>query len=152
ALALSIDADGKVVEATVVGSAGEAFDAAAVEAAQKLEFEPAEIDGKPAPVRIQYRYDFAIEPAVATVPKTADFGGVVRDRATGQPLAGVTIGLDNETTKTDEGGRFRFPEAEPGVHTVTISGKDFTPVGTEETLAAGHKYDATYDVDVPKEP
>src|SRR5262249_17478207 len=94
ALALAIDADGKVVEATVVGSAGEACDAAAVEAAKQLEFEPAEIDGKPAPVKIQYRYDFALEPAAAAVPKTADFGGVVRDRNTGRPLSGVTVGLD----------------------------------------------------------
>lgn len=151
ALALSIDADGKVVDAVVVGSAGDAFDAAAVSAARQLEFEPAEIDGVPSPVRIQYRYDFELKPVVV-VPKTADFGGVVRDRSTGKPLAGVTVGLDNGSTKTDDMGRFRFPEAAPGVHSVTISGSDFTPVGTEEVLAAGHKYDATYDVDVPKEP
>jgi len=64
----------------------------------------------------------------------------------------VTVSLDNESTKTDDTGHFRFPEAAPGVHSVTISGSDFTPVGTEETLLAAHKYDATYDVDVPKEP
>jgi TonB family protein len=151
ALALSIDAEGNVVDAQVVGSAGEAFDAAAVQAARQLQFEPAEIDGTPSPVRIQYRYDFELKPVVI-VPKTADFGGVVRDRSTGKPLAGVTVVLDNEPTKTDDMGRFRFPEATPGVHSVMISGSDFTPVGTEEVLAAGHKYDATYDVDVPKEP
>ncbi|HEX3596010.1 MAG TPA: TonB-dependent receptor [Polyangiaceae bacterium] len=152
ALALAIDTDGKVAEATVVGSGGDAFDAAAVDAAKQLEFEPAEIDGVPAPVRIQYRYDFELEPPTAALPTTADFGGVVRDRATAKPLAGVTVGLDNDSTKTDGAGHFRFPEAPSGVHSVTISGSDFTPVGTEETLAAGHKYDATYDVDVPKEP
>jgi TonB family protein len=152
ALALSIDSDGKVVDAVVVGSAGEAFDTAAVAAAKQLEFDPAEIDGAPAPVRIQYRYDFEMKAAAPVVPKTADFGGVVRDRSTGKPLPGVTVTLDNDSTKTDENGLFRFPEAAPGVHSVTIAGSDFTPVGTEETIAAGHKYDATYDVDVPKEP
>jgi TonB family protein len=151
ALALSIDGDGHVVDAQVVGSAGEAFDAAAVQAAKQLEFEPAEIDGVPSPVRIQYRYDFELKPVVV-VPKTADFGGVVRDRSSGKPLAGITVVLDDQSTKTDDTGRFRFSEAAPGVHSVTISGSDFTPVGTEEVLAAGHKYDATYDVDVPKEP
>lgn len=151
ALALSIDADGNVVDAQVVGSAGEAFDAAAVQAAKQLQFVPAEIDGTPSPVRIQYRYDFKLKPVVV-VPNTADFGGVVRDRSTGKPLAAVTVVLDNAPTKTDEMGRFRFPEAAPGVHSVMISGNDFTPVGTEEVLAAGHKYDATYDVDVPKVP
>jgi TonB family protein len=151
ALSLSIDADGKVVDATVVGSAGAAFDAAAVDAAKQLEFDPAEIDGAPSAVRIQYRYDFELKPVVV-VPTTADFGGVVRDKSTGKPLAGVTVRLDDLTTKTDGAGLFRFPEAAPGVHSVTISGDAFTPVGTEETLAVGHKYDATYDVDVPKEP
>jgi len=152
ALAISIGADGKVVDATVVDSGGPAFDEAAVLAARQFEFEPAEIDGVPAPVRIQYRYDFVLtEAAPSAAPKAADFGGVVRDRKTGKPLAGVTVGLDAETTKTDENGRFRFEAAEPGTHSVTLSAAEFTPVGTEETLVAGRKYDATYDVDVPTE-
>ena len=87
ALALSIGADGRVVDAQVVGSAGEAFDTAAVEAAKRLEFEPAEIDGTPSPVRIQYRYDFELKPVVS-VPTTAACGGVGRARATGKRLVG----------------------------------------------------------------
>lgn len=152
ALAIAIGADGKVVEATVAQSGGAAFDEAAVAAAMQFEFEPAEIDGVPAPVRIQYRYDFVLSaPAPAPVPKTADFAGVVRERKTGKPMAGVVVGFDADSARTDENGRFRFPEAAPGTHSITLSGSEFTPVGTEETLVAGHKYDATYDVDVPTE-
>ncbi len=147
-LDIDIDADGKVAGATVVTSGGDAFDEAAIAAAKQFEFEPAEIDGVKSPVRIQYRYDFTLTPAAPVVPKTADFGGVVRDRKTGKPIPDVAVQLDDQTSKTDAGGRFHFPDAAPGVHAVTLTGPNFTPVGTEETLAAGHKYDATYDVDV----
>lgn len=148
-LTIGIGADGRVVDATVVTSAGEAFDAAAVEAVKAFEFEPAEIDGVPAPVKIQYRYDFVWKPAeAAPAPTTADFGGVVRERKTHAPLSGVTVSLDAATQKTDENGRFRFEAVTPGTHSVTLSGPGFTPVGTEETIEVGHKYDATYDVEV----
>jgi TonB family protein len=148
-LAIAIGADGKVAEATVVTSDGAAFDEAAVSAAKQFEFEPAEIDGQPAPVRVQYRYDFELTAAAAPpVKKTADFAGVVRDRKTRKPMAGVTVGLDADTATTDQNGRFGFADVPPGAHSVTLSGAGFTPVGTEETLVAGHKYDATYDVEV----
>jgi TonB family protein len=148
-LAIAIGADGKVVEATAAESGGAAFDEAAILAVRQFEFEPAEIDGLPAQVLVQYRYDFELAPA-APPPrkKTADFTGVVRNRKTGKPLGGVTIGLDAESTTTDDNGRFTFADVAPGAHSVTLSGTGFTPVGTEETLVAGHKYDATYDVEL----
>lgn len=151
-LLLSIGADGKVADVEVVTSGGAAFDAPAVEAAKAFEFEPAEIDGVPAPVRIQYRYDFVLtEQAPTAAQTTADFGGVVRNRKTGAPLAGVTVSLDGAPTTTDEAGRFRFEAVTPGTHSVTISGKGFTPAGTQEVVEAGHKYDAVYDVELAPE-
>ena len=39
-------------------SAGAAFDAAALDAVKRFRFSPAEIDGKPAPVKITYSYQF----------------------------------------------------------------------------------------------
>ncbi len=149
ALVVAIGADGKVVDVSVVTTGGQAFDDAAVAAVKKFEFEPAEIDGQPAPVKIQYRYDFEIP--VATPPpmkKTADFTGVVREKKTGKPIAGVTVGFDELEATTDEAGRFSFPDMQPGPHSVSLSGPGFTPVGTEETLVAGHKHDATYDVEI----
>ncbi|HEX7478405.1 MAG TPA: TonB family protein, partial [Polyangiales bacterium] len=148
-LAISIGADGKVAEVTVVVSAGDAFDAAATAAARLFEFEPALVDGKPVAVRIQYRYDFIPEaPPPPAAPTTADFTGTVRVRGTGQPLAGVVIDLDGVRQTTDSSGVFHFAEVAPGPHNVAISGSGFTPTATEETFEAGQHYDARYDVDL----
>lgn len=70
-LALRIGADGAVEDATVTDSGGASFDEAAVAAAKQFVFEPAEIDGKPARIRILYRYAFTIrepEPAPVETP------------------------------------------------------------------------------------
>src|SRR5581483_2396466 len=108
----------------------------------------AQINGVKTPVRIRYRYVFKLEEAPPPpVVKTASFGGVVRDRKTKKALPGVTVGFDAETATTDAQGRFQFDDVEPGTHTVTVSGSGLTPVGTEETLVAGQKYDAIYDVE-----
>src|SRR5689334_17512262 len=56
-LEIEIGADGKVGVAKVTTSAGSPdFDAAAIAAVKQFVFEPAEIDGKPAPVKLTYRY------------------------------------------------------------------------------------------------
>ncbi|MBX3226753.1 MAG: TonB-dependent receptor [Labilithrix sp.] len=60
-LTITIEATGNVTAVAVASSAGPDFDAAAVAAAQRFQFEPAEVDGKPAPAKITYRYDFVIE-------------------------------------------------------------------------------------------
>ena len=57
-LQLAIGATGTVDRADVKESAGLAFDEAAAAAARQFVFEPAEIDGKPSPIRILYRYAF----------------------------------------------------------------------------------------------
>jgi TonB family protein len=148
-LAISIAADGTVADVSVVESAGAAFDAAAETAARQFEFEPAEVDGSAVPVRIQYRYDFSLAGKTAAPPvkTTSDFAGIVRDRKTGRPFAGVRVDLDGLSTTTDAQGRFHFSDVEPGVHAVTLSGSEFTPTATEENLATGERYDAAYDVE-----
>ena len=75
-LKLGISPTGTVDQAVVVESAGPAFDAAAVAAAKQFVFDPAEIDNKPAAIRILYRYEFVIK---QEKPKTI-FTGVVMDR------------------------------------------------------------------------
>jgi TonB family protein len=147
-LEISIGVDGKVVDVTVAQSAGAAFDDAAVAAARQFEFEPAQVDGIAVPVRIQYRYDMAPPtPAAAPPPATAEFVGVVRNRKSGQPLPQVTVELDGVTTTTDALGRFQFADVAPGTHSIMLSGQGFAPTGTEETLVAGQRYDATYEVE-----
>ncbi|MFL5273266.1 MAG: energy transducer TonB, partial [Anaeromyxobacteraceae bacterium] len=65
-LDLVIDETGAVTQATIAEpSAHPAFDAAAIHAVTQFEFEPAEIDGKPAAVQITYRYEFVLKKVTA---------------------------------------------------------------------------------------
>ena len=143
-LALTIRADGTVEEALVQESAGEAFDAAAIEAALKFVFSPAEIDGKPSRIRILYRYDFVEK---AAIPTTAIFAGVVLDRDAHVPIPDVSVTLaDGRTAVTDPEGRFEFEDVAPGSVPVMLEGERLTALSTEETFVAGGRLEATYEV------
>jgi TonB family protein len=78
-LELTIAADGKLTDAKVVGSAGEALDAAALEAVRQFTFEPARKGDRAVPARIRYRYIF--EPEAPPVPPQG-IGDVTGDAAT----------------------------------------------------------------------
>ncbi len=146
-LQIAITEKGAVAAVVVLESAGPAFDAAAVAAARQFVFEPALADGKPIPVKINYRYEFVIK--VEQVKRTtADFTGVVREKGTKKPLAQITVALDTaQSATTDIDGKFSIPDVAPGNHAVTLSGEKLTPVGTQETFEASKALDATYDVE-----
>lgn len=145
-LQLAISSRGNVDQAQVLQSAGAAFDRAAVEAVKQFVFEPAEIDDKPSPIRLQYRYDFVLQ---AETPTTGILEGIVSLRGTRQPLAGVRVELESDkAVETDSQGRFRFPELEPGSHRLTLSRADLKAVQTQESVVAGEKLDASYEVDL----
>lgn len=146
-LSIAISSTGTVEQAAVLQSAGAAFDAAAVAAVLKFRFTPAEIDNQPAPVKVTYRYEFT--PKVVA-PTTGDFRGIVVAKGTGAPLAGVTVAIAGGTTAvTNEAGEFVFEGLAPGAYQVTLSREDLTPLGTEETVEAGHTVEARYDIELP---
>ncbi len=66
-LEITIDEQGRVVDASVVEGAGEPIDAAVLEAARGFEFEPARQGDTPVEVKIRYRY--VVEPAPALEPE-----------------------------------------------------------------------------------
>jgi TonB family protein len=66
-LEVQIAADGKVADARVTRSAGHGFDEAALSAVREFLFSPAEIDGKPAAVAIDYTYHFTLESPPASL-------------------------------------------------------------------------------------
>lgn len=74
-LVIEISASGTVTRVTVTESAGRAFDDAAIQAVSQFEFEPAEVDDKPAPAKITYRYAFVLKKGdvatTAEAPRTA---------------------------------------------------------------------------------
>ena len=145
-LELAILIDGSVDQVRVVESAGPAFDAAAVDAVKRFRFTPALIDEKPAPVRIRYRYDFVLKEAPP--PAVAAFSGVVRERGSNKPLAGVQVELDGKpSVVTDAEGKFRFDQIEPGSHTLVLSRADLRAMQTAETFEAGQQLDAIYEVE-----
>lgn len=148
-LQIAIDDKGKVVDAAVLEKASPAFDAAALEAVRKFLFDPAEIDNKPAPVKITYRYEFVlkIEPPTPVI----NFDGEIKNRFTKQMIPGVTVAVDGMgEVVTDENGHFEFKEVPLGKHVITISGPNLTTVTTEEELEKGKKLSVKYALE-PKE-
>jgi TonB family protein len=149
-LQIAISATGAVDGAEVVQSAGPAFDQAAIDAVKAFVFEPAELDNKPAPIRIQYRYDFVLQEAA---PTTGILSGVVKKRGSGEPMPGVTVTLEGgASVVTDAEGKFEIPEVEPGPRTITLSGDSLKGLQTQETIVAGEKLQATYEVDLAPAP
>lgn len=141
---ITIAATGAVEDAVITESAGELFDAAALAAVRRFRFSPAEIDGVPAAVRILYAYRFTLAPLA---PTTATLAGVVRDRRTRAPIAGVTLAIEGGASAlTDDAGRFELAELAPGTIAITLSGERLTALRTEETLAAGERLEVVYDV------
>jgi TonB family protein len=63
-LLVEIDETGAVMNAEVISSAGHGFDEAAAAAVRQFRFSPAEIDGLPAAVQIEYVYRFVFRPSV----------------------------------------------------------------------------------------
>jgi TonB family protein len=145
-LQIAVNAQGAVDDVRVLESAGAAFDEAAVAAARAFVFDPAEIDDKPSPIRINYKYDFVLE---EEAPTTGSLVGVVRKRGSNEPLAGVTVELDTgERAVTGDAGQFHFETLAPGKHRITLSRDDIKAMQTEEQVEAGSKLDAVYEVDL----
>jgi len=127
---VDVGEDGRVLDARVVGSAGAAFDEAALTAVRQFEFSPAEVDGRPAAVRFQYSYTFLFRPEVVEVPLEADAGtttaalvnfkGRVVERGTRDPVAGAQIVVGGQETITGEDGAFELASVPAGLHRVTV--------------------------------
>jgi TonB family protein len=148
-LQIAINEKGTVEDAAVVGSAGPAFDQAALDAVKKFVFEPAEIDNKPAPVKITYRYEFVFR--LEKPGPVVNFDGDVIDRFTKKPLANVVIRIAKVgETKTDDKGHFTFEDVPPGTYAISIEGEGLTTVSTEEKIEEKKKTTVKYMVE-PKE-
>ncbi|HEY1555434.1 MAG TPA: TonB-dependent receptor [Kofleriaceae bacterium] len=109
---IHIDAAGVVTKVEVVEPVGDGFDEAAIAAAMQYVFEPAEIDGKPAPITVESAIHFVIEhkevepppppppPEHAGPPNHAGslkapvtLQGIAIERGTRRRLAGVIVAI-----------------------------------------------------------
>src|SRR6185295_12560087 len=96
----------------------------------------AEIDNKPASVKITYKYDFVFKEQ--PVGPIVNYEGVIRDRAGKKPIEGLKVMVEGVgETITDDEGHFEFEEVPPGKHAITIAGAGFTTITTEETIQEG---------------
>lgn len=126
---VDIDAQGAVSNVAVEQGAAPDFDAAAVAAIRQFRFSPAELDGKPAAVRIRYVYHFVVEKKAAPkAPPAALFviRGEVVEAGNRRPVAGADVSDDTSgQTSTDAAGRFQLAAPEGERHlTVTAPGFD----------------------------
>jgi len=159
-LQLDIDREGKVKGAVVIEPAGHGFDEAAIEAAKKLQFEPArKPDGTAVPARIFYRYSWTSkkvekpeDAAGGPKPEAAkveSLRGVVLASGGDVPLVGATITATNEAgtaaeAKTEGDGTFRFPTLAPGRYRVVVASPGFDSLDVFEEIAAGEALEVKY--------
>ena len=173
-LLVDLDEKGEVTGATVVEPktpTGLGFEEAAVTAAYSLGFEPAELAGKPVPIQVTYTFKFPLPkpaapppppPPAAPVPVEApkpppveNFVGVLRERGTRLPMAGILVtvyrsgeaepvGFENIT---DAKGQFHFLDLQPGTWKVFIEAPSYYPFRTTEEITSGEVTHVTYYVE-----
>ncbi len=157
-LSLVVGADGTVTKVTVIKSPHPAMSAAATTAVLQFKFSPAEVNGKPAPVRVGYAYNFVIDiqfnprlPRWMEEQETVEAGadvlvGKVREQGSRVPLPGVAVvirALGKEVT-TDKRGKFGFKALPPGKYKVEALSTEHKKDNVEVTITAGKQTRITF--------
>jgi TonB family protein len=145
--AIVIGEDGAVGALRVLDAGPHPSFAPAAEAAvRKFRFRPAEIDGKPAAVEIEYRYEFVLQrrppPTASEAPIL--LAGRVIERGTRTPLAGVAIEAGGVSAETDAQGRFALRGLTPGEVEVSILSPEHEPLKLKELIAADKAVEVEY--------
>ena len=141
---VDIDESGKVTAVAVEKSADPDFDTAALEAIRQFRFSPAEVDGKPAPVRIRYVYHFVIEQKRLEKPagETGIVRGEVSEAGTRRPIAGADVIDDaGAQASTDAQGRYQL-ETAIGDRRLTLSAPGFEQRTIEVRVSGGATVEA----------
>ena len=162
---VDLDATGQVTNVAVTTGAGHGFDEAAVAAVRASTFSPAEIDGRPSPVRFSYTLHFVprVVPPPAPPPEDRSQQPVVatgrlREKGTRDPLPDAEVSVSErrapgqpEATAsvagvTDADGRF-VVRGKPGVPLrIVVLSADHDPCIDElEAAAASAEHPATVD-------
>ncbi|WNG41955.1 TonB family protein [Archangium violaceum] len=157
---VTIDEKGAVSDAQVVTPVGDGFDEAALAAVRQFQFSPAEVDGVPAPIQIQYVYNFVLQPpkpeesAPPPPPPQATLTGQLLERGSRSRVGGATVrcGDDPEAPEalSDEEGRFTLQVA-PGECDVRVVANDYHLFTTKETLAQNETTEVIFYL-LPKAP
>ncbi|MBL8955175.1 MAG: TonB-dependent receptor [Myxococcaceae bacterium] len=149
---IDLGEDGSVTDARVVGSAGPSFDESALKAVRQYKFTPAEVDGKPTAVRLQYSYTFFLRREVVEVAPSPDAGPVVNfsgrliERGTRVPLAGAAVVIGGLEAFSNDEGYFEIEGVTPGTYEVVVSANDYERYAVNEEISPGKKTEVTYHV------
>ena len=136
---VDIDETGAVTNVTVETGAAPDFDEAALAAIRKFRFSPAELDGKPAAVRIRYVYHFVIEKKRLEQPPaaTGKISGEVLEAGTRRPVAGAELSDDaGASAATDAQGRYEITSA-AGARKLTAAAPGFEKREIDVQVLAG---------------
>lgn len=152
-LVITIGADGLVPAATVTQSSGHPeMDEAALTAIKQFRFTPAELDGKPAAVQLQYVFNFAAPPpppppAPDAPPPLApvNLTGRVLERGTRDPLPGATVFIpaSDLRAETDAQGRFELRGAPTGKVHIEVTEGRHRKFATDEEIKPGQVVELT---------
>jgi TonB family protein len=151
-LVLDIDEQGRVTRAEVLTGAGHGFDEAAVAAARRFVFRPAQRGDRNVKSRIVYRYRFQLAPAAeaqAPAPIEAVLRGRVLAGENDQPLVGARIvlwrgGKQVLERTADAQGRFEAAGLEPGTYTLRVEADGFLAVEAAEQLGSSEEVSIDY--------
>lgn len=154
---VTIDEKGNVSDVKVTEGAGHGFDEAAAEALRKFKFTPAEVDGAPAPIQIEYVYHFTLKEAPRPEvkneppppPPPATLKGQVIARGSRNRVAAATVRCgddpDAPEVTTDEEGRFTL-STPPGTCDVRVVANGYKLFQTKEKLASNETTEVVYYV------
>jgi TonB family protein len=138
---LTVDERGLVESADVVAGAAPDLDAAALDAARTLRFQPALVDGRPSRATIDWRVRFALPPEPGGTPSaspaaapprapvpTTPLALEVRSRGSHRAVPGAVVRVDGATAgESDAEGRF-VGAVSPGPHHVQLDAPGHEPL------------------------
>lgn len=148
-LLIEVDEAGAVTNVTVLRPAGHGFDEAAVDAARKFRFSPAEDAAGPVPVALEFDFGFQLAQPPAPPPEPPiTVEGRLREMATQKPIAGAIVqvlvgGALVASTQTDADGTFSLRGVPPGEHVLVAQGADHQRDDVELAVVDGEVTDVT---------
>jgi TonB family protein len=161
-LQITIAADGSVSDAQVIESVGHGFDEAALAAVRRFTFTPALVDDVPAPVSVEYVYNFDFQPLDAgtaepdagppPAPK-AHLKGRLVSRGVRTRIQGATVRCMNDSAGggealSDGEGLFDL-EVNAGTCELKVIANEYKSYETTESLKPGETLEVVYYV-MPK--
>ena len=145
-LALELGKDGRLLDAKVSKSGGPELDRLALELVRTLSFTPAEVDGEPAPVRVDFEVVIAPEVLDAGIP-VITLEGILRAAGTREPVAGALVTALDQTVASDEHGHFELRDVPPGPVTVVVVAPGFARFESEERVEVGARTVVTFSLE-----